>query len=136
MAQQPEYSEILTSLVLYLISVHLVIIVCITLLTFIDIDQIMTISQKKNVATTLIKRHPKLTHTEGIKVISHVQRESDDWQLNTLMLAGVNVPFKYKRKKRYKSLKDCRVNITYYPDNEKVAGFEIEIMKIVRIKVS
>jgi hypothetical protein len=108
----------------------------ITLLTFIDMYQTMTISQKNNVTAKLIKRHSKLIHTENIKVKSHVQREADDWQLNTLMLDGVNVPFKYKRKKRYKNLKDCRVNITYYTDNEKVAGFEIEVMKIVRIKVS
>jgi hypothetical protein len=110
--------------------------VCITLLTFNDIDQNMTISKQNNIATKLIKRHPKLTHTENIKVISHVQREADDWQLNTLMLDGVDVPFKYKRKKHYKNLKDYRVNITYYPDNEKIAGFDIEIMKVVRIKVS
>ncbi|PCI54667.1 MAG: hypothetical protein COB45_08090 [Gammaproteobacteria bacterium] len=96
----------------------------------------MTTSKKNNIATKLILRHPKLIHTENIKVISHVQRESDDWQLNTLMLDGVDVPFKYKRKKRYKNLKDYRVNITYYPDSEKVAGFDIEIMKIVRIKVA
>jgi hypothetical protein len=80
--------------------------------------------------------HLKLTHTENIKVISHVQRESGDWQLNTLMLDGVNVPFKYKRKKSYKNLKGSRVNITYYPDNEIVAGFEIEIMKVVRVKIT
>ena len=51
------------------------------------------------------------------------------------MLKGVDVPFKYSRKKRYKSLQSQQVNITYYPANETVAGFEIEIMKIVRIKV-
>ncbi|MFT5636127.1 MAG: hypothetical protein ACI89T_001584, partial [Cognaticolwellia sp.] len=28
-----------------------------------------------------------------------------------------------------------QVNITYYPTNELVAGFELEVMKIVRIKV-
>jgi hypothetical protein len=110
--------------------------VCITLLTFIDVDQSMTISKKNNIATTLIKRHPKLTHTDNIKVVSHVQRETDDWQLNTLMLDGVDVPFKYKRKKRYNNLKGNRVNITYYPNNEKVAGFDIEVMKVVRIKVT
>jgi len=110
--------------------------VCITLLTFIDIDQSMTTPQKSNIATKLTQRHPKLIHTENIKVVSHVQREFNDWQLNTLMLDGVDVPFKYKRKKRYKNLKGCRVNITYYPDNEKVAGFDLEIMKIVRIKVT
>lgn len=109
---------------------------CITLLTFIDTDQNMTISQKNNTGIKLTQRHPKLTHTENIKVISHVQRETDDWQLNTLMLDGVDVPFKYKRKKHYKNLKGYRVNITYYPDSEKIAGFDIEIMKIVRIKVT
>ena len=96
----------------------------------------MTFSKKNKVAASLTQRHPKLTHTENIKVISHVQRESDDWQLNILMLDGVDVPFKYKRKKRFKSLKGNRVNITYYPDNEKVAGFDVEIIKVVRIKVS
>jgi hypothetical protein len=96
----------------------------------------MTLSKKNKVTASLTLRHPTLTHTENIKVISHVQRESDDWQLNILMLDGVDVPFKYKRKKRYKSLKGNRVNITYYPDNEKIAGFDVEIMKVVRIKVS
>lgn len=96
----------------------------------------MAISKNNKIASKLTQRHPKLTHTENIKVISHVQRESDDWQLNILMLEGVDVPFKYKRKKRYKNLQGNRVNITYYPDNEKVAGFDIEIMKVVRIKVS
>jgi hypothetical protein len=96
----------------------------------------MPISPKNKIATKLTQRHPKLIHTENIKVISHVQRESDDWQINTLMLEGVDVQFKYKRKKRYKNLKGNRVNVTYYPDNEKVAGFDIEIMKIVRIKVT
>lgn len=96
----------------------------------------MTVSKKNSIATKLTQRHPKLVHTEGIKVISHVQREVDDWQLNTLMLEGVDVPFKYKRKKRYKNLTSNMVNITYYPENEKVAGFDIEIMKIVRIKIA
>jgi len=96
----------------------------------------MTTSPNKSIAAKLTQRHSKLTHTENIKVISHVQRESGDWQLNTLMLDGVNVPFKYKRKKSYKNLKGSRVNITYYPDNEIVAGFEIEIMKVVRVKIT
>lgn len=87
-------------------------------------------------AKQLIAQHKKLVHTDNIKVISHVQRESDDWYINTLMLEGINVPFKYKRKKLYKNIKGQRVNITYYPDNEKVANFEIEVMRIVRIKIS
>jgi hypothetical protein len=87
-------------------------------------------------AKQLIEQHKKLIHTEGINVISHVQRESGDWFINTLMFENINVPFKYKRKKLYKSIKGQRVNITYYSDNEKVAGFDIEIMRIVRIKVA
>ena len=52
------------------------------------------------------------------------------------MLKGIDVPFKYRRKKLYKSLQNQQVNITYYPTVEMVAGFELEVMKIVRIKVS
>lgn len=96
----------------------------------------MTTPQKNIDGNKLTQRHPKLTHTENIKVVSHVQREADEWQLNTLMLDGVDVPFKYKRKKSYKNLKGNRVNITYYPDSENIAGFDIEIMKVVRIKIA
>lgn len=84
----------------------------------------------------LLKNHQKLIHTENIKVESHVQRENDDWFINTLMLENVSTPFKYKRKQPYKSLKGQRVNITYYQTFETVAGFEIEVMNIVRIKVT
>jgi hypothetical protein len=90
---------------------------------------------KKNALKSLTEKHPELTHSEQQNVVSHVQRETDDWYLNTIMLKGVNVPFKYRRKKLYKSLQGQQVNITYYPANETIAGFEIEIMKIVRIKV-
>jgi len=96
----------------------------------------MKAPQKNNDVSKLTQRHPQLTHTENIKVVSHVQRESEEWQLNTLMLEGVDVPFKYKRKKQYRSLKDNRINITYYPDTEKIAGFDIEVMRIVRIKIA
>jgi hypothetical protein len=90
----------------------------------------------KTPAEELTKKHPALTHTENIKVMSHVQRENADWFLNTLMLENVSVPFKYKRKKRYKTLKDHSVNITYYADSELVAGFEIEVMNVVRVKIA
>jgi hypothetical protein len=90
---------------------------------------------KKTDAKLLTEKHQALTHSEQQTVISHVQREVDDWYLNTIMLKGVDVPFKYRRKKLYKSLQNQQVNITYYPANETVAGFEIETMKIVRIKV-
>lgn len=84
----------------------------------------------------LLTTHQELTHTEHVKVVSHTQREDDDWYLNTIMLEGIEPPFKYKRKKLYKSLSGQRVNLTYYPDIELIANFEIEIMRVVRIKVS
>lgn len=84
----------------------------------------------------LVKKHPKLIHSENMKVLSHVQRDDDEWIINTLMLENVDVPFKYKRKSQYNSLKGQRVNITYYPSNELVAGFEVEVMNIVRIKIA
>lgn len=90
----------------------------------------------KNSAQKLIKKHDKLVHSEHMKVSSHVQRECDDWIVNTLILDNIDVPFKYKRKKLYKCLQGQRVNLTYYPETEVVAGFDIEVMSIVRIKIS
>ncbi|TMM46781.1 hypothetical protein [Colwellia ponticola] len=90
----------------------------------------------KNAAQTLLKKHENLTHSENMKVVSHVQRETDDWIINTLMLDNIDVPFKYKRKKHYKSLQGQRVNLTYYPDTELIAGFSIEVMSVVRTKIS
>lgn len=84
----------------------------------------------------LVETHQQLVHSKGVKVVSHVQREDDDWILHTLMLEGIDVPFKYKRKKRYRSLKGARVNLTYYPESETVAGMEFEYMKVVRIRVA
>jgi len=52
------------------------------------------------------------------------------------MIEGYDVPFRYKRKKKYKDLKGQLVNLTYYPVTENVAGFELESMKVVRVKVS
>ena len=63
-----------------------------------------------------------------------MQRDKPEWVLNTVMIEGCEVPFKYKRKQQYKSLKGARVNITYYPSIEVVAGMEFEIMTVVRIK--
>ncbi|MDH5424330.1 MAG: hypothetical protein OEY29_04990 [Gammaproteobacteria bacterium] len=90
----------------------------------------------KSAATQLLKKHPQLTHSEMLKVESHVQRETAEWFINTLMIEGIDVPFKYKRKKLYKNLKGQRVNLTYYPSAEVVAGFKIETMTVVRIKIS
>lgn len=71
-----------------------------------------------------------------MKVTSHVQRETSDWVINTVMVEGCDVPFRFKRKKQYKNLQGQRVNLTYYPDVECVAGMNMEIMKVVRIKIS
>ncbi len=87
-------------------------------------------------ASKLVKKHQQLTHSDNVKVTSHVQRQKDDWYLNTILIENCEIPFKYKRKKQYKSLKGARVNITYYPASETVAGMEFEIMKVVRIKVA
>jgi len=90
----------------------------------------------KDPVKTLLDKHQKLTHSDMLKVESHVQRESGEWFLNTLMLEGIDVPFKYKRKKLYKNLQGQRVNLTYYPSTEVIIGVEVEIMNVVRIKVS
>lgn len=84
----------------------------------------------------LIDKHRQLTHSEGLSVVSHVQREDGEWVLNTLMVKGYDVAFKYKRKKLYRSLKGARVNMTYYPQEEEVAGISFESMKVVRIRVA
>lgn len=84
----------------------------------------------------LIKKHGELIHSEMCKVSSHVQREAGEWFLNTVMIEGYDVAFKYKRKKQYRNLTGQRVNLTYYPATEKVAGMDFEIMNVVRIKVS
>jgi len=86
--------------------------------------------------TTLLNKHQKLIHSDMMKVDSHVQRDSGDWVINTLMIEGCDVAFKYKRKKMYKNLKGQRVNLTYYSGLENIAGMDIEIMSVVRIKIS
>ena len=84
----------------------------------------------------LLERHKNLVHSEMLKVTSHVQREAGEWIINTLMVEGCEVPFKYKRKKKYKNIEGQRVNLTYYPDTESVAGIEMEVMTVVRIKIA
>jgi len=84
----------------------------------------------------LLDKHRQLNQSDAMKVISHVQREQGEWVLNTLMIDGYDVPFKYRRKKRYKSVQGQRVNLTYYHSTESVAGIEMEVMKVVRIKIA
>jgi len=84
----------------------------------------------------LLKQHAKLVHSDNRKVLSHQQRKQGEWILNTIMLEGYDVPFRYKRKKLYKDITGARVNVTYYPESITVAGIEMEAMKVVRIKRS
>lgn len=84
----------------------------------------------------LVTRHRELVHSEDCRVVSHVQREAGPWFINTLMIEGVAVPFRYRRKKLYRDLKGARVNLTYYPATDVVANIPVEIMKVVRIKRS
>lgn len=84
----------------------------------------------------LLKKNQQLNQLDSVKVISHVQREDGDWIINTIMLDGYDVPFKYSRKKQYRSLKGALVNLTYYPQTEQVAGMDFDIMKVVRIRQS
>lgn len=90
----------------------------------------------KSPVDKLLKKHQRLNQSDMMKVESHVQRESGEWIINTLMIDGYAVPFKYKRKKTYKNLKGQRVNLTYYAEIENIAGLEVEVMNVVRIKVS
>ena len=87
-------------------------------------------------AKQLTDKHASLTQTENAVVVSHVQRDEGEWIRHTLMLEGIDVPFIFRRKKQYRSLKGARVNLTYYPIEETVAGIPFETMKVVRIKRS
>ena len=87
-------------------------------------------------AKKLLKKHEQLNQLDGVKVLSHVQRDKDDWVLNTIMLEGYDVPFQYRRKTDYKSLAGGRVNLTYYPEIKSIAGVDFEIMNVVRIRRS
>lgn len=84
----------------------------------------------------ILKKHKDTIHSDMKKVVSHVQRRQGEWLINSIMIEGCDVPFKYKRKKAYKDLKGQRVNITYYPTTENIAGISFEVMKVVRLKIS
>jgi hypothetical protein len=87
-------------------------------------------------AKKLLKKHGQLNQLDMAVVVSHVQRDKDDWVLNTLILEGYDVPFRYRRKTVYKSLKGARVNLTYYPETQSIAGIDFEMMNVVRIRRS
>lgn len=83
-----------------------------------------------------LQANEKLIHSTMKKVESHVQRQVDNWIHNTVLLEGYEVPFKYKRQKKYRSLKGARVDVIYYPSVEQVAGMDFEVMNIVKINIS
>ncbi len=95
----------------------------------------MVIVMKSDV-DKMLNKHQQLTHSVEVKVTSHTQRDTGDWIQHTIMIENCNAPFKFNRTKAYQSLKGAKVNLTYYPALEKIAGFDIEIMKVVRIKRS
>jgi hypothetical protein len=84
----------------------------------------------------LLAEHDQLTHSTMQKVASHVQRQDGDWILNTVLIEGLDVPFKYKRRKKYKSLKGACVDIIYYPEVETIARMEFKYMKVIKINLS
>ncbi len=88
----------------------------------------------KSDVNKVLEKNRQLNQLAMARVVSHVQREKDGWILNTVMLDGYDVPFKYSRKRLYRSLQGARVNLTYYPQLEQVAGLDVEIMKVVRIR--
>lgn len=81
-------------------------------------------------------KHPELILSMEKKVSSHVQRDDGDWFINTIMIEGFDVPFIYRRKKKYKNLKGAQVNLTYYPETKTLGSIEFETMKVVSIKRS
>lgn len=90
----------------------------------------------KSSSEKLIKKHPQLTQTDHAKVVSHAQRPQGDWIVNTIMIEGCDVPFRYRRREQYKNLKGQRVNLTYYPDTEIIGGMPFECMRLVRVKIA
>lgn len=98
-------------------------------------SQVEIKAMKSNV-DTLLKKHGKLVQSDMQKVVSHVQRDQDDWIVNTVMIEDQTTPFIYKRKRLYKSLEGQRVNMTYYPETDRIAGIEFEVMKVVRIRIA
>lgn len=90
----------------------------------------------KSEVDKMLERHRLLVHSERKRVISHAQRDTENWIINTLMLEGCDVPFRFKRKRSYRNLKGMYVNLTYYPVTESVAGIDMEVMNVVRIRTS
>lgn len=74
-------------------------------------------------------------HSDVMEVKSHVQRFNGECMLNTIMVNGYDCPFQYRREFKYKNLEGKQVDLSYYPAVETIAGLEMEIMKVVHLKV-
>ncbi len=81
----------------------------------------------------LLEKHRELVRSEMKKIVSHVQRADGEWFINTLLIEGSDVPFRYKRRKKYQNLKGARVDMTYYAAVEQVSGIDMEVMNVVQI---
>ena len=90
----------------------------------------------KSEVDRILKKHQQLNQLDMARVICHSQREAGEWIVHSLILEGYEVPFRYRRKTKYKSLEGARVNLTYYPHTETVAGLDFEVMNVVRIRRS
>jgi hypothetical protein len=84
----------------------------------------------------LLRKHRQLVHSDGLRVTSHRQRAAGDWVVNTLMVDGCSVPFRFRRKQACRNISGQYVNLTYYPSVETVGSMEFEIMKVVRIRTA
>lgn len=84
----------------------------------------------------LQNKHRQLVHSDARKVVSHVQRDTRDWIINTIMIEGCDVPFRFRRKRPYRDVAGQRVNLTYYATTEDVAGMKLEVMNVVRIRIA
>lgn len=97
--------------------------------------QICKGGQMESDPNKLIAQHNALIHSENKLVISHTQREiSGELFQNTLMIEGCDSPFKYRRPKKYKPLTGQKVNLTFYPASEMIAGASFEVMQVVRLR--
>ena len=64
---------------------------------------------KPSAPKALTDRHAELIHSGNRKVVSHVQREQGEWIVNTVMIEGCDVPFRFKRRQAYRNLTGARV---------------------------
>jgi len=93
--------------------------------------------QKMNPSIDIMSQHQNSQpiHSDVMEVKSHVQRFDGEHILNTIMVDGYDCPFQYHRDFKYKSLAGKQIDVSYYPTLATIAGFEMEIMKVVHLKV-